>query len=124
MSGHSEIVSKLCQVLILRKAGSVSAKNAAGDTALHLAVRAGKLHAVGALLDHGANMEVANKAGVTPMEEANEEVRVDGVGDGGERGVGVCWAGEMIRVKKGPSDGSDRFRLIANQLTCLVGWLH
>ena len=60
----------------VRLGGDVNAANQAGDTALHVAAALGYDTVVQLLAEHGANVNVKNKRGITPLRRG--DVRING----------------------------------------------
>ena len=56
--------------LLLDSGADIEAKNADGETPLHMAASFGEPSVVGALLDRGANIEATDHAGGTPLNHA------------------------------------------------------
>jgi ankyrin repeat protein len=68
---HGSLASSYddCSVIeaLVRAGANMECRDRNGDTALHVAVRAGNLQNVTILLDQGAGINVSNKAGLTPL---------------------------------------------------------
>ncbi|XP_067936150.1 putative ankyrin repeat protein RF_0381 isoform X3 [Watersipora subatra] len=59
-------------IYVFAEAGvPINVLNKAGDSVLHVAVKAGKVHIVEALLQCGADVNIANKVGLTPVALCN-----------------------------------------------------
>lgn len=64
---HRRGHASACRILVQTGKASVDAKDDAGDTALHEAARANELEALIELIDLGAEVDVRNKLGATPL---------------------------------------------------------
>ena len=64
-------------VHVIKLAKDINAKNARGQTALHIAVRHGNKSAVELLLMNGADVDVIDKKGKTPIEYASIKKQIE-----------------------------------------------